>query len=416
MLTASLLKRRDGFTLQARFQAPTPAVVALFGRSGCGKSTLVNLLSGLLEPDEGFIELDGTVLTDTSARVCVPVERRRIGYVFQDARLFPHFTVLGNLRYGHKRAPGVRNSGSASAGTMADRQAATSVRDCRSAVADTSGRAIGLEQVISLLGIESILARRPHQISGGERQRVALGRALLSQPHLLLLDEPLAALDAARREEVLPYLEVLRDRLAIPMVYVSHQFEEILRLATHVVLMEAGQVVAQGSLSEVSLLPQLRAIVGPDAVGAVLDGRVAGADTAGGMADIQLSDLPPGRGVLRVSLPNARIGAALRVQLLARDIILATGPPHGLSVRNALEGTIASLTDDGNEDAVLVTVDIGGAMVLARVTREAVSALKLARGGAVWALVKAVSTRGHAFQLGGARTTSTVMPQQQTSC
>jgi molybdate transport system ATP-binding protein len=363
MLKASLLKRRDGFTLRAQFETPTPGVVGLFGRSGCGKTTLIDLISGLLEPDEGFVELNGTVLTDTRSGISVPVERRRIGYVFQDARLFPHLTVLGNLRYGQKRAA-------------------------------PSARVTVFDEVIALLGIESLLGRRPHQLSGGERQRVALGRALLAQPALLLLDEPLAALDAARREEVLPYLEALRDRLSIPMVYVSHQFDEVLRLATHVVVMEAGNVAAQGSLTEVSLLPQLRALVGPEAVGAVLDGRVIRVDESTALADLQL-----GHGVLRVSLRDVRVGASLRVQLLARDIIIATELPHSLSVRNALEGTIVALTDEQQDDAVLVTIDIGGAVVLSRVTREAVEALRLRPGVRVWVLAKAVSTRGHAFPL-----------------
>jgi molybdate transport system ATP-binding protein len=364
MLKATLLKRRDGFTLRAQFEAPTPGVVALFGRSGSGKTTLVNLISGLLAPDEGSVQLNGTVLTDTRAGIAVPVERRRIGYVFQDPRLFPHLTVSGNLRYGLKRAA-------------------------------SSVQVTVFEDIVALLGIGSLLQRRPHQLSGGECQRVSLGRALLSQPALLLLDEPLAALDVARREEVLPYLEALRDRLAIPMVYVSHQFDEVLRLATHVVLLESGSIAAQGSLGEISLLPQLRAIVGPEAVGAVLDGTVAGVDSTGALADLRV-----GQGILRVSLRQARVGASVRVQLLARDIILATEPPHALSVRNALEGTVSALTADQEDDAVLVTVDIGGAALLSRVTPQAVAALRLQPGLRVWALVKAVSTRRHTFALG----------------
>jgi molybdate transport system ATP-binding protein len=363
MLKAQLLKRRDGFTLHARLEVPTPGVVALFGRSGCGKTTLVNLICGLLEPDEGLVQLNGTVLTDTRAGISVPVERRRIGYVFQDSRLFPHLSVLGNLRYGAKRA-------------------------------DPAARVAVFDEVIALLGIQSLLQRRPHQLSGGERQRVALGRALLSQPALLLLDEPLAALDAARREEVLPYLEALRDRLSIPMVYVSHQFDEVLRLATHVVLMEAGSVIAQGSPPEISLRPELRAIVGPEAVGAVLDGRVVRVE--GPIADLQL-----GHGVLRVSLRDARVGASLRVQVLARDVIIATEPPRSLSVRNVIEGKISALTAEQPDGAVLVAIEIGGAAILSRVTSEAVGALGLNAGMQVWALVKAVSTSGHAFALGG---------------
>lgn len=364
MLHLSVIKRWEGFKLRAELDAPTPGIVALFGRSGCGKTTLVNIISGLLQPDEGRVELDGAVLTDTRQRIRIPVERRRIGYVFQDARLFPHLGVLANLRYGWRRAP-------------------------------HQERSIELDEVLSLLALEPLLARRPHQLSGGERQRVALGRALLSQPRLLLLDEPLSALDAARREEVLPYLERLRDRLSIPMVFVSHQLDEVLRLATHVALMEAGEIVASGTLSEISVRPELRAIVGSEAVGAVLDGVVTNVDVEEGVADVRI-----GRGTLRISLPDARIGAKLRIQLLARDIILATEPPRGLSVRNALEGIITELSEDIGQ-TLLVKVAIGAdAAVLSRVTRSATQALGLRAGMTVWVLVKAVSARGHTYRAG----------------
>ena len=361
MLHLSVVKRWQGFELQARLDAPTPGIVALFGRSGCGKTTLINIISGLLQPDEGRVELDGIVLTDTRERVAIAVERRRIGYVFQDSRLFPHLGVLANLRYGLRRAP-------------------------------RESRSIRLDEVLALLGLEHLLNRRPYQLSGGERQRVALGRALLSQPRLLLLDEPLAALDAARREEVLPYLEGLRDKLSIPMVYVSHQLEEVLRLATHVALMEAGKIVAAGALSDISLRPELQAIVGSEAVGAILDGTVVRVDAVQGVTDVQV-----GGGVLHVGLQEASAGAPIRLQLLARDIILATEPPRGLSVRNALRGVIAEISNDvGN--TVLVRVDIGsGVAVLSRVTRHAVKDLGLRQGMVVWALVKAVSARGHAY-------------------
>ncbi|MDB6089877.1 MAG: molybdate transporter ATP-binding protein [Gammaproteobacteria bacterium] len=362
MLRVAVLKQQGRFTLRARFEAPTPGIVAFFGRSGCGKTTLVNIISGLLTPDEGSVRLDDSVLTDTGSGIAVPVETRRIGYVFQDPRLFPHFSVLGNLRYGQKRAAPATHS-------------------------------ISFDEVVALLGLAALLDRQPQQLSGGERQRVALGRALLSQPRLLLLDEPLASLDVARREEVLPYLEALRDRLSIPMVYVSHQFDEVLRLANHVVLMDSGTVVAQGTLGEVSLRPELRALVGPDGVGAVLDGVVTKTDPGRGMADLQL-----GNGTLYVSLRDVGVGARVRVQLLARDIILATELPRGLSVQNTLKGIVTEVSDD-DQDAVLVKVDVGGAIVLARITQNALDTLHLSAGRSVWVLIKAVSTRGHAFRM-----------------
>ena len=360
MLTVRVRKRRDEFVLDATLDVPTPGVVALFGRSGCGKTTLVNVIAGLLDADEARIELDGTVLDDTRGSIHVPAERRRVGYVFQDARLFPHLDVLGNLRYGERRAQGVQQR-------------------------------IGFDQVVQLLGLSHLLSRRVHTLSGGERQRVALGRALLSQPRLLLLDEPLASLDVQRREEVLPYLERLRDELALPIVYVSHQFEEVLRLATHVVLLEHGRVVAQGDLEEVSLHPQLRAIVGPDALGAVVSGDVEGVQDHTGLVALRV-----GNNLLSVSHPDVRPGVRLRVQLLARDIILATSPPQGLSVRNVLHGTIAAIEPDG-ESTDLVRIDVGGSFILSRITHPATLELRLRTGMAIWALVKAVSTRGHAF-------------------
>ena len=345
-----MVKRRGAFTLRAAFAAPTPGIVALFGRSGCGKTTLVDVLAGLLEPDAGSFRLDEVDLLNTRA------EHRRIGYVFQDARLFPHYDVAGNLRYGLKRA-------------------------------GRTNQSIGFDEVVTLLGLAPLLSRKPNSLSGGERQRVALGRALLSQPRLLLLDEPLAALDAARREEVMPYLEALRDGLAIPMVYVSHQLDEVLRLASHIVLLEDGNVVAQGSPSEVSLQPQLSAIVGRDAVGALLEGTVVAIDSARSLAELQI-----GQGKLRIAASGTVVGAKVRLQLLARDVIIATEPVHSLSVRNVISGQIENIIQD-SADASMVRVNIGGAIVLSRVTNSAVEELHLQSGMPVWLLVKAVSTR-----------------------
>ena len=363
MLHVAVKKIRGPFTLDAAFELPTPGVVALFGRSGSGKSTLVNLIAGLLDADAGRVALDDFVLLDTERRIDVAPERRRIGYVFQDARLFPHLSVAANLQYGAKRAP---------------------------------GRAyVSLDAVASLLDLGALMNRRTHQLSGGEKQRVAIGRALLSQPNLLLLDDPLASLDIARREEVLPYLELLRDQLAVPMVYVSHNFDEVLRLATHVVLMESGRVLAQGGIGAMSLNQDLRAIIGADAVGAIIDGTVARGPRRGHRPDA--GECGPWR----------TQGAAAESWLQAQDCgfsssrAISSWPRRGAGT--ALEraqqcspGVITSITAD-DADSDLISIDIGGTEIMARVTKAAARELSLAPGLPVWALVKSVSLRSHSF-------------------
>jgi molybdate transport system ATP-binding protein len=362
MLSVRVAKTRGDFSLRAEFELPTPGIVALFGRSGCGKSTLINIIAGLLAADSAYVELDGRVLSDSQAGIQVKPESRQIGYVFQESRLFPHLSVAANLRYGQRRTK---------APTYVD-----------------------FDAVVELLGLVPLLARRTPQLSGGERQRVAIGRALLSQPRLLLLDEPLAALDAARRAELLPYLETLRDQLAVPMIYVSHQFDEILRLATHVALIDAGTIIAQGDLGALCLRPELRALIGADAVGAIVESEIRGIDAASGLLQLSV-----GTGELRVRAPMAitpsavRVGATLRVHVLARDVIVATEAPHGLSVRNVLLGVVTSIVRD-DFDTDLISIDVGGTTLLARITTAATQALRLMTGNAVWALVKSVSLRG----------------------
>jgi molybdate transport system ATP-binding protein len=354
LLSVAVKKRRGCFALDAKFDLPTPGVVTLFGRSGCGKSTLVDIIAGLLDPDSGRVALDGNVLLDTGQGIDVPPEERRIGYVFQDARLFPHLRVAANLRYAAKRA--------------------------------RAQPYVDLDAVANLLDLGLLMDRRVHQLSGGEKQRVAIGRALLSQPRLLLLDEPLASLDTARREEVLPYLETLRDQLAIPMVYVSHNFDEVLRLATHIVLLDAGHAVAQGGVGDMSLNPELRAIIGADAVGAIIDGTVLGVDPSSGLTRVRV-----GNGEINVQAA-AETGTKLRVQLLARDLIVATRLPQYLSVRNSLAGVVTTVVrDDPNSD--LIGIDIGGTQIMARVTTAATRELSIGPGVPVWALVKAASLR-----------------------
>ncbi len=365
MLEVRLRKHRGDFALDVAFAAASPGLIALYGPSGCGKSTIVNLIAGLLRPEEGVVRLGGATLFDSARGLDVPAERRRIGYVFQDARLFPHLDVHANLRYGEKRSPAGEPQ-------------------------------IRFDETVELLGIAPLLARRPNQLSGGERQRVALGRALLCRPRLLLLDEPLASLDVARREELLPYLERLRDRLSIPMVYVSHQFEEVLRLATHVVLLRAGSVIAQGDVVAVSRNPDLRTMIGADALGSVIEGRIDSIEESTGLARLKV-----GQGTLKIQGEGLTAGRGVRVQLLARDLVLATEPPRGLSVRNVLEGTLLSIVPDlvGTQ---AVEIDIGGPRLVAQITSDASAELALSAGRRVWVLVKTVSLRGHVFPAGHA--------------
>jgi molybdate transport system ATP-binding protein len=350
---------RGPVRLEAKFLAPTPGIVALYGPSGAGKSTLVNAIAGLIAAT-GTIRVDGETWLDSDSGRDVASEQRGVGYVFQDARLFPHLDVAGNLAYGERRAAGRRRIA-----TRAD--------------------------VVDLLGLTALLKRRTHQLSGGERQRVALGRALLAQPRLLLLDEPLASIDAARREEVLPYLVRLRDAARIPMLHVSHQYDEVLRLATHLVLVDAGHIVASGSPADLSAEATLRRMVGPDSVGTVLETEVVELDASSGLVG-----LPVGAGRLRLSRPDAMLGDRVRLHILARDVIVATEEPRGLSVRNALPAVLRGLEDESAED-VLAMLEMGSVTVMARITRAAVRELKLAPGMRVWALVKAASLRGHAY-------------------
>ena len=326
MLEVRLRLRRHDFAINAQLTAPTPGITALFGRSGAGKTTLIHLLAGLLKADDGLIELDGERLFDSERQLDIPAHRRRVACVFQDLRLFPHLNVSGNLRYGLRRA-------------------------------DSRQLRIPMQRIVELLELAPLLRRRSWQLSGGERQRVALGRALLAQPRLLLLDEPLAAIDLIKRHEVLPYFERLRDELALPIVLVTHQFEDVVRLATHLVLMDGGTVLAQGSLPEVSLRPELSLLLGSEGVGAVIESRVESIDENSGLATVTA-----GRGRLLVPAHGLQPGRTLHLQLLARDLILATLPPVGLSVRNQLQGTVTALTPDPPHN-VLVELDAGGIRV-----------------------------------------------------
>ncbi len=354
MLEVALRHRfgREGFAVEAGFSAPADGVTALFGPSGCGKSTILAAIAGLLRPDAGRIALDGTALLDTARRVCLPPERRRCAVVFQDARLFPHLSVETNLRYGMRRA-----------------------------LREATGP--GFEEVVALLGIAPLLARRPGRLSGGERQRVALGRALLSRPRVLLMDEPLAALDAARRAEVLPFLARLRDVARIPILYVTHALEEVDALADRLVLLEAGRVLAEGSVEALTARTDLP-------LAARRDGGVLIGCTVRSISD-GLAHLDFEGGALVTTARPGPPGTRLRVRVRARDVAVAIEEPRGMSTRNILPVTLAAIDEASEPGEVFLRLAAGPTMLLARVTRDSVARLALRPGLRVWALVKAVT-------------------------
>ncbi len=361
MLDVAIRHRQGAFSLDVAFSAPERGVTALFGPSGSGKSTVINAIAGLVRPAEGVIRFDGITFFDRGRGIDLPVERRRIGYVFQDARLFPHLRVEGNLLYGWRRVP-------------------------------ESERRIPVDAVVDLLGLRPLLRRPPYTLSGGERQRVALGRALLAQPRLLLMDEPLAALDLPRKAEILPYIERLRDELRLPIVYVSHAVEEVVRLADLLVVMTEGRAVAAGPLIEVMNRLDLRAVTGGYDFGAVIEAAVAGHDEP-----FRLTVLDTAGGELRVPRFEAPPGRRVRVRIRARDVALARCPPEQSSVLNVLTGRVAEIELEDGPDAV-VRIDLGsGAVMLATVTRLSVHRLDLRIGETVHALIKAV-----ALERGGA--------------
>ena len=343
----------DDFTLEAKFTAGA-GLTALFGHSGSGKTTLVNIIGGLLRPQAGRVIVDGRVLVDTTRRIFVPKHRRRVGYIFQEPRLFPHLTVRQNLLYGRWFRRG--------------REGAQQ-----------------LEQIVDLLGIGALLGRGPAHLSGGEKQRVAIGRALLANPQLLLMDEPLAALDQARKAEILPFLERLRDELKLPIVYVSHSMAEVARLATTVVLMEQGKVVASGAVEDVMSRVDLPPVGTSRGAGSMLEMTVVSHD-----GQYRLTTLRSAAGELHVPQLELAVGTKLRLRILARDVLLALARPEGISALNALPGRIAEI-GPLHEGTAEVRLDLHGSSLLARVTHLSLDRLGLKTGLEVYAVLKTVA-------------------------
>lgn len=347
MLTIKLQHRFEGFRLDVDFTAP-PGLTVLFGSSGSGKTSIINAVAGLLRPDVGKVVLAGSTLLDTRAGVYVPPHQRQIGYVFQEGRLFPHLSVAGNLIFGQK-----------------------------------SEDPVAMSRIVDLLGISHLLERQPNTLSGGEKQRVAIGRALISKPSLLLADEPLAALDEARKSEILPYFERLRDEIATPIVYVSHSATEVARLATSVVALENGRVIGQGPAMD--LLADSRvAPMGIRSVGAVIEGRV------GEHCPDGLSELRAGGERLYVPKVAQKVGETIRVRIPAHEVLLAIDEPHAISALNVFKGTVRGLQPT-EDRGVVVTLETSAGLILSRVTERSASSLGLQLGATCFAIVKTVA-------------------------
>ncbi len=342
-----------GFALDVDLDLPGRGVTALFGQSGCGKTTLLRCIAGL-ERGAGRLEVNGDLWQDEAT--FVPTHRRPLGYVFQDARLFAHLTVSGNLDYGMRRV----------------------------ASADASRRA----PIIDLLGLGPLLERLPERLSGGELQRVAIARALLTAPRLLLLDEPLAALDHARKQEILPYLERLKDELEIPLIYVSHAADEVARLADHIVVMAGGRNVAHGPLAETLARVDLPIRLGEEA-GAVFAATVAERDAEWHLARVEFDG-----GELWVRDNGVPVGRRVRVRILARDVSIANSHHDDVSILNLLPATVVAHAGEDHPSAVLLQLRIGATMLLARLTRRSAQRLDLAPGREVWVQIKAVALIG----------------------
>lgn len=344
---------QGAFGLHARFQSDGK-LTALFGPSGSGKTTVVNAIGGLIRPDHGRIAVQGQVLVDTKKKVFVPKHRRRIGYVFQEGRLFPHLNVRQNLLFGRWFTP------------RRDRKAS-------------------FDHVVDLLGVAHLLDRWPTTLSGGEKQRVAIGRALLADPQLLLMDEPLASLDEARKAEIYPYIERLRDDGGVPIVLVSHSVAEIARLATSIVVLSEGSVSASGPASDILRHTNLFTQAGLAEAGALIDAQVLRHEDSFGLTVLQAK-----AGTLTVPRLDRPVGTELRVRLRARDIILSLQKPVGMSALNVLPGLVSSIEDAEGASAD-VQLDCSGDGIVARVTRKSVDELGLRPGLPVHAIIKSIA-------------------------
>jgi molybdate transport system ATP-binding protein len=342
-----------GFSLDAVFDFPGRGVTALFGPSGSGKTTCLRVLAGLMRVPGAYVEVNGVVWQDDAAGVFMPTYRRSLGYVFQEASLFAHLNVRDNLEYGMKRIPRHRQR-------------------------------VSLEQVVSLLGIAGLMTRKPNTLSGGERQRVGMARALATSPDILLMDEPLASLDAARKAEILPYLEHLHAQLDIPVLYVSHSIEEVVRLADHLVLLEEGRVTASGAIGDMLTRPDLSLAHGEGA-GSLIVATVIDHDD-----EYQLTCAEFSGG--RLFLPQQAVspGRHIRLRIQARDVSLCLTQQQDISILNSLPAIVTGL-DEGQSGRMMVGLDLGGTRLLACIMRKSAVLMALAPGKAVYVQIKGIA-------------------------
>ncbi len=351
------IERSSAFALDVDLTLAGHGITAIFGPSGCGKTTLLRAMAGLVRPSPGHIVVNGDVWQNDAERVWRPTHRRPLGVVFQEASLFDHLSVQRNLDFGRRRVP------------EADRR-------------------VSLEQAIELLGIGHLLPRSPAGLSGGERQRVAIARALATSPRLLLMDEPLAALDAARKAELLPYFERLQRELDIPVFYVTHSMDEVARLANEVLLMDAGRAVAQGPTATLMTRMDLSLTQG-DAASALIEGTLESVEARYGLMHVRFSG-----GVLQcvraAGSPDRAPGDRVRLRVHARDVSLTLAPAEGTSILNVLPAVVQSVAEDGAAQA-LVALNLGGSTLLARITRKSADALGLAPGTNLFAQIKGVA-------------------------
>ncbi|MGU9827399.1 molybdenum ABC transporter ATP-binding protein [Pseudomonas sp. H1D6A] len=356
MIEVRLKLNYPGFALEVDLKLPGRGVTALYGHSGSGKTTCLRCIAGLERAEDGFVQINDQVWQDSRNGLFVPPHKRALGYVFQEASLFPHLSVRANLEFGFKR--------------IARQQ-----------------RRVDMAHATELLGIAHLLDRHPQHLSGGERQRIGIARALLTSPQLLLMDEPLAALDSKRKSEILPYLERLHDELDIPVLYVSHAQDEVARLADHIVLLSDGQVLASGPIGETLARLDLPMALGDDA-GVVINGSVSAYDAHYQLLTLQLPDSALS---MRVAHAPLALGKQLRIKVQARDVSLSLQAQEPSSILNRLPVTVTGEISADNNAHVLVRLDAGGTPLLARITRFSRDQLQLHPGQALWAQIKAVA-------------------------